>query len=145
MKVVIQRVKSACVTVEEEVVGEIEKGLMVLVGVTHTDTKKEVEYIAKKICNMRIFADENDKMNLNVSQVEGKILLVSQFTLYADCTDGNRPSFIEAAEPTMALELYEYLCEKCGEFGIEIQKGVFGASMKVDIVNDGPITIVLEK
>lgn len=145
MKLVIQRVKKANVEVENKTVGKIEKGLLVLVGITHKDTKQDADYLAKKLCNLRIFEDENQKMNLNLKDVSGKLLIVSQFTLYANCKDGNRPSFTDAAKPDMANELYEYFCKKCEEHQIEVQKGVFGADMQVSLVNDGPVTIVMEK
>lgn len=145
MKLVIQRVKKAKVEVEEKVVGDIDKGFLVLVGITHTDTKQEAEYLAKKLCNLRVFEDENQKMNKNIKDVNGKLLIVSQFTLYANCKDGNRPSFTDAAKPDMANELYEYFCGKCEEYQIEVQKGIFGADMQVSLVNDGPVTIVIEK
>lgn len=145
MKLVVQRVKNANVKVEGKTVGEIEQGFLVLLGVTHTDTKETADYLVKKLCNLRIFEDENEKMNLSLKDVGGKLLIVSQFTLYADCTGGNRPSFVNAAKPDMANELYEYFCEKCKENGIEVQKGIFGADMKVSLLNDGPVTIILEK
>lgn len=145
MKLVIQRVKKAKVEVEEKVVGEIEKGFLVLVGITHTDTKQEADYLAKKLCNLRVFEDENQKMNKNLKDVNGKLLIVSQFTLYANCKDGNRPSFTDAAKPEMANVLYEYFCEKCQEYQIEVQKGIFGADMQVSLINDGPVTIVMER
>ena len=145
MKIVIQRVKKAKVEVEEKVVGEIEKGFLVLVGVTHTDTEQEADYLAKKLCNLRVFEDENQKMNLNLKDINGKLLIVSQFTLYAFCKDGNRPSFTDAAKPEMANELYEYFCKKCEEYQIEVQKGIFGADMQISLVNDGPVTIVMER
>ena len=145
MKLVVQRVKEASVKVNEETVGEIGKGYMVLLGVTHNDTKETADYLVKKLCNLRVFEDENGKMNLNIKQVNGKLLIVSQFTLYGNCKDGNRPSFIEAAKPEYANELYEYFCEKCKENDIEVQKGIFGAHMEVSLINDGPVTIMLEK
>ncbi len=145
MKLVVQRVKNASVKVEGKTVGEIEQGFLVLLGVTHTDTKETADYLVKKLCNLRIFEDENEKMNLSLKDVGGKLLIVSQFTLYADCTGGNRPSFVNAAKPDMANGLYEYFCEKCKENGIEVQKGIFGADMKVSLLNDGPVTIILEK
>lgn len=145
MKLVIQRVKKAKVEVEEKVVGKIEKGFLVLIGITHTDTKQEADYLAKKLCNLRVFEDENQKMNKNLKDVNGKLLVVSQFTLYANCKDGNRPSFTNAAKPDMANELYEYFCEKCQEYQIEVQKGIFGADMQVSLINDGPVTIVMER
>ena len=145
MKIVVQRVKEANVKVDGKIVGEIDKGFMVLVGVTHNDTKENADYLAKKLCKLRVFEDENEKMNLSLKDVGGKLLLISQFTLYANTADGNRPSFIEAARPEQAEELYEYFCEKCKEQGIEVQKGIFGAHMDVSLLNDGPVTIIIEK
>ncbi len=145
MKLVVQRVNNAKVDVDNKTVGSIEKGFLVLLGVTHTDTKEIADYLVKKLCNLRVFEDENEKMNLSIKDVNGKLLIVSQFTLYADCTGGNRPSFINAAKPEFANELYEYFCDKCKETGIEVQKGIFGADMKVNLLNDGPVTIILEK
>ena len=145
MKLVVQRVKHASVEVENEIVGKIEQGFLVLLGVTHTDTKETADYLVKKLCNLRVFEDENQKMNLSIKDVQGKLLIVSQFTLYADCSGGNRPSFVNAAKPEFANELYEYFCDKCKENDIEVQKGVFGAHMEVELLNDGPVTIILEK
>lgn len=145
MKLVVQRVKKAKVEVEEKVVGKIDRGFLVLIGITHTDTKQEADYLAKKLCNLRVFEDENQKMNKNLKDVNGKLLIVSQFTLYANCKDGNRPSFTDAAKPDMANELYECFCKKCQEYQIEVQKGIFGADMQVSLINDGPVTIVMER
>ena len=145
MKLVIQRVKNAKVDVDGKTVGSIERGFLVLLGVTHTDTKETADYLVKKLCKLRVFEDENKKMNLSIKDVGGQILIVSQFTLYADCSGGNRPSFVNAAKPDLANELYEYFCEKCKEEEIEVQKGIFGADMKVSLLNDGPVTIILEK
>lgn len=145
MRLVVQRVKNASVDVNGKTVGSIERGFLVLIGITHTDTKKIAEYLSKKLCNLRVFEDAEGKMNLKLKDVEGKLLIVSQFTLYADCTSGNRPSFIEAAKPEMANEIYEYFCSKCKEKEIEVQKGIFGANMDVKLTNDGPVTIILEK
>lgn len=145
MKLVVQRVKNAKVEVEGKTVGSIEKGFLVLLGVTHTDTKEQVDYLAKKLCNLRIFEDENEKMNLSLKDVDGELLIVSQFTLYADCTGGNRPSFVNAAKPDIAEPLYEYFCTECEKNGIHVEKGIFGADMKVSLLNDGPVTIVMEK
>ena len=145
MKLVVQRVKNAKVDVDNKTVGSIDKGFLVFLGVTHSDTKEIADYLVKKLCNLRVFEDENEKMNLSIRDVNGKLLIVSQFTLYADCTGGNRPSFINAAKPDFANELYEYFCDKCKENGIEVQKGIFGADMKVSLLNDGPVTIILEK
>lgn len=145
MKLVIQRVKRASVKVEENVVGKIDKGFLVLIGIKAGDTKEQANYLVKKLCNLRVFSDENDKMNLALKDVNGKLLIVSQFTLYANCNDGNRPSFIDAARPEEAIPLYEYFCEECQKNGIEVQKGIFGADMKVELLNDGPVTIIIEK
>lgn len=145
MKLVIQRVKNASVEVEEKIVGEIEKGFLVLVGIKTGDTKEQADYLVKKVCNLRIFTDENNKMNLSIKDVNGKLLIVSQFTLYGNCNDGNRPSFIEAAKPEEAIPLYEYFCNECAKKGIEVERGIFGADMKVKLLNDGPVTIVIEK
>lgn len=146
MKLVVQRVLNSKVEVEGKVVGEIEKGFMVLCGITHNDTEKEADILARKLCNLRVFEDENEKMNLSLKDVGGKLLIISQFTLYADSmSSGNRPSFINAARPEKAEPLYEYFLKKCEEEGIEVQKGIFGADMKVSLVNDGPVTIILEK
>ena len=145
MKLVIQRVKSASVKIEGETVGKIEKGFLVLIGVKVGDTREQADYLAKKLCNLRVFTDENNKMNLALKDVGGKLLIVSQFTLYGNCNDGNRPSFIDAERPENAIPLYEYFCENCHERGIEVQKGVFGAHMEVELLNDGPVTIIMEK
>lgn len=145
MRLVIQRVKSASVKVEGETVGKIEKGFLVLIGIKVGDTREQADYLAKKLCNLRVFTDENDKMNLALKDVGGKLLIVSQFTLYGNCNDGSRPSFIDAERPGNAIPLYEYFCENCQERGIEVQKGVFGAHMEVELLNDGPVTIIMEK
>ena len=146
MKIVVQRVKNAKVDVEGKTVGKIDKGFLVLLGVTHEDTEEQADYLAKKLCNLRVFTDENDKMNLSLKDVNGKLLIVSQFTLYADCTSGNRPSFTNAAKPDKAEKLYEYFCKQCKEkYNIEVEKGIFGADMKVELLNDGPVTIIIEK
>lgn len=145
MKVVIQRVKNASVEVDNKIVGQIEKGFLVLLGVKVGDTKEQADYLVKKVCNLRVFTDENDKMNLSLKDVNGKLLIVSQFTLYGNCADGNRPSFIEAARPDEAIPLYEYFCDQCAKNGIEVQRGIFGADMKVELLNDGPVTIIVEK
>ena len=146
MKLVVQRVLNSKVEVDGKTVGEIEKGFMVLCGITHNDTEKEADILARKLCNLRVFEDENEKMNLSLKDVGGKLLIISQFTLYADSmSSGNRPSFINAARPEKAEPLYEYFFKKCEAEGIEVQKGIFGADMKVSLVNDGPVTIILEK
>ena len=145
MKLVIQRVKESKVEVENKIVGKINQGFLVLVGITHDDNKEKAEYLANKLCKLRVFTDENDKMNLGLKDVGGELLIVSQFTLYADCSQGNRPSFTEAAKPEKANELYEYFCELCQNNEIHVEKGIFGADMKISLINDGPVTIVMEK
>lgn len=144
MKIVVQRVKNAQVEVDNKIVGKIGTGFLVLLGVTHKDTKKEADYLVKKLCNLRVFKDEKDKMNLSLKDVGGELLIVSQFTLYADCSQGNRPSFMEAAKPEQANELYEYFCNECEKNNIKVEKGIFGADMKVELLNDGPVTIIIE-
>lgn len=145
MKLVVQRVKKAEVKVDGNIIGKIDKGFLVLIGIKVGDTKEQADYLVKKLCNLRVFSDENDKMNLSIKDVKGKLLIVSQFTLYGDCSQGNRPSFIEAARPEEANQLYEYFCNQCELNNIEVQKGIFGADMKVELINDGPVTIIIEK
>lgn len=145
MKLVVQRVAHANVDVDGKTVGKIGKGFLVLCGITHTDTKENADYLAKKLCNLRVFEDENEKMNLSIKDVNGELLIISQFTLYADCSGGNRPSFVNAAKPEEANSLYEYFLEKCKEYGIKVEHGIFGAHMEVSLLNDGPVTIELEK
>ena len=145
MKLLVQRVANANVKVDDKIVGKVDKGFLVLCGVTHTDTKETADDLVKKLLNLRVFEDENEKMNLSLKQVNGELLIVSQFTLYADTSSGNRPSFINAAKPDMANELYEYFCSQCAKEGIHVEKGVFGAHMEVSLLNDGPVTIMLEK
>lgn len=146
MKAVIQRVTSADVTIDGKVEGKIDKGFMILFGAGQGDTEEEADYIARKTARMRIFSDENGKMNLSLGDVGGGALVISQFTLYADCRHGNRPGFTEAETPERAEMLYEYFCEKLEEeAGIHVERGIFGADMKVSLVNDGPVTIILEK
>lgn len=144
MRFLVQRVSKAKVVVDNEIVGKIEKGFMTLIGIKQGDTKKEADKLIKKMLKLRIFEDENGKMNLNIKQVDGKILAISQFTLYADTKKGNRPSFINAAKPEEAEELYEYIINELSN-EINVEKGVFGAHMDVDFVNDGPVTILLEE
>ena len=146
MKLVVQRVLNAQVDVDGKTVGKIDKGFMVLCGITHEDTEKEADVLARKLCNLRVFEDENGKMNLSLKDVGGELLIISQFTLYADTmSSGNRPSFIAAARPEKAEPLYEYFLEKCRQENIKVEKGIFGADMKVSLVNDGPVTIIIEK
>ena len=145
MIAIIQRVSEASVKINDQIKGEIGVGFMVLLGITHTDTQEDVEWLAKKIVGMRIFSDEEGRMNLDLETVDGNILLISQFTLHASTKKGNRPSFIEAARPEIAIPLYEKMIAQLENLlGKPIQKGEFGADMKVSLVNDGPVTIILD-
>ena len=144
MRFVIQRVTEASVTIDGEISGKIGKGYLVLIGVADTDTKEIADKMIRKMIGLRIFGDEQGKTNLSLADVDGGLLLVSQFTLYANCKRGNRPSFIEAGKPDMANEMYEYIIEKCRESVDEVQTGEFGADMKVQLLNDGPFTILLD-
>ena len=144
MKFVIQRVKNASCTVDNQVIGEIEKGFCVFIGVSNEDNTEIADKMIKKLIGMRIFEDENGKTNLALADVDGSLLLISQFTLYADCKKGNRPSFINAGNPELANTLYEYIIEKCKEQISNVQTGSFGADMKISLLNDGPFTIVLD-
>lgn len=143
MRAVIQLVKHASCTIDSKKVSSIEKGYCILVGFKESDTKEIVDKMVSKIMKLRIFMDENEKMNLSILDVKGSILSISQFTLYANCKKGNRPNFIEAAKPVISMPLYDYFNEKCLEY-VPVQTGVFGADMKIDLCNDGPITIVLD-
>ncbi len=145
MRLVIQRVSNAKVEVSNKIIGQIEKGFLVLLGVGPEDTENIADYLVEKLCNLRVFEDENHKMNLSVKDIDGELLIVSQFTLYADCKKGNRPSFTNAAEPEKANELYKYFIEKCKNKVKRVEHGEFGADMKVSLLNDGPVTIILEK
>ena len=145
MRLVIQECRNAKVKVENKIVGQIDFGEMVLVGFKPNDDKKIVDKMIDKMLKLRIFPDENGKTNLSLEKFGGNILAVSQFTLYGDCSQGNRPSFIEAARPEEANPLYEYFCNQCELNNIEVQKGIFGADMKVELINDGPVTIIIEK
>ena len=144
MKFVIQRVSHASVTVHEETIGRINQGYLVLIGVGKEDTREDADRLVKKMIGLRIFSDENGKINKSLKDVNGELLLVSQFTLYADCRHGNRPGFTEAAGPGMANELYEYIIESCKKEVAVVEQGEFGADMKVELLNDGPFTILLE-
>lgn len=144
MKLVIQRVTHASVTVDNNVIGKIGKGYMVLIGVSDTDTKEIADKMLDKMIKLRIFEDENGKTNLSLADVGGELLLISQFTLYANCKKGNRPSFIEAGSPDHANALYEYIIEKCKERVDVVEQGEFGAEMKVELLNDGPFTVLLD-
>ena len=144
MRLVIQRVKNASVTVDNEVTGKIGKGYLVLVGVSDSDTESIADKLIRKMIGLRIFEDENGKTNLSLADVSGSLLLVSQFTLYANCRKGNRPSFIEAGSPEKAEALYEYMIRECKKSVPEVQTGIFGADMEVSLVNDGPFTLILD-
>ncbi len=144
MRFVIQRVRHASVAVEGEVIGQIEKGFLVLIGVSREDSRETADKMMRKLLNMRIFEDEQGKTNLALKDVDGQLLMISQFTLYANCKKGNRPSFIEAGAPDMANELYEYCVSLAKDAGFYTQTGSFGADMKVELLNDGPFTIILD-
>ena len=144
MRVVVQRVKHASVTINGTVNGKINNGFLVLLGVQSTDSEQDVDYLVKKVTNLRIFSVENDKMNLSLKDVNGELLIVSQFTLYANCKEGNRPSFVEAAKPDIAIPLYEYFVSECKKIIPVVETGIFGADMKVNLLNDGPVTIIMD-
>ncbi len=144
MKLLIQRVTKASVTVGDEIIGKIGRGYLVLIGVAQTDTREVADKMIKKMINLRIFTDENGKTNLALKDVDGELLLVSQFTLYADCNKGNRPSFIRSGDPGLAEELYEYVIAECRKQIPTVETGNFGAEMKVELLNDGPFTILLD-
>ena len=144
MRFVIQRVSHASVTVEGSVLGKIDKGFMVLIGIEEADTKAIADKMISKLINMRIFGDENDKMNLSLKDIGGGLLLISQFTLYAECKKGNRPSFTAAGGPDMASKMYDYIIDECKKEIEVVEQGEFGADMKVELLNDGPVTIILD-
>jgi D-tyrosyl-tRNA(Tyr) deacylase len=145
MRAVIQRATHSGVTINGEIKGKINKGFCILLGIGNDDSMEEVDYLASKIVNLRVFEDENGKLNLSIMDIKGEVLIISQFTLYADCAKGRRPSFINAAPPVKAIPLYEAFIKKIGELGIEnVQTGEFGADMKVEILNDGPVTIIMD-
>lgn len=145
MKAVIQRVLSASVKVDGELVGSCNQGYMILLGASEGDSEAEAELLAKKVSSLRVFCDENDKMNLSVLDIDGEILAISQFTLCADVKKGNRPSFINALEPVAAEKLYKLFCQKLRDFGVKkVDEGIFGADMKVELINDGPVTILYD-
>lgn len=144
MKFVIQRTTEASVTVDGNIIGKIGKGFVVLIGIAQDDTTDIADKLIKKMLGLRIFEDENGKTNLSLNDVDGELLLISQFTLYADCRKGNRPSFIKSGNPDMANELYEYIINRCKSNGYKVQTGEFGADMKVSLLNDGPFTIILD-
>lgn len=144
MKFVIQRVTQASCTVNGNITGSIEQGYCVFIGVADSDTKQIADKMIKKLLGLRIFSDENDKINLSIQDVGGSLLLISQFTLYANCRKGNRPSFVEAGQPDFAKEMYEYIVAECKKQIAHVQTGIFGAAMKISLTNDGPFTIVLD-
>lgn len=144
MRFIVQRVSRASVTVEGQLAGSIQRGFLVLVGISHTDTMELADKMVKKLLGLRIFEDENGKTNLDLKNVGGSLLVVSQFTLYADCRKGNRPSFTKAGAPEPAEEIYEYILKRCSEEIPSVQRGSFGAQMQVELVNEGPFTIILD-
>lgn len=144
MRVVIQRSKAASVTVDEQIIGAIDSGLVVLVGVTHGDTSEDAAYLAEKIANLRIFEDENEKMNFSLLDVGGSVLSISQFTLYGDCRKGRRPNFMDAARPEEATIIYEQFNDELRQKGLTVETAQFGAMMQVQLTNDGPVTLILE-
>ena len=145
MKSVIQRVSSASVTIDSKIVADIQKGLLVLVGIEDSDTQEDINWLCQKITNLRIFGDENDVMNLSVKDIDGDIIVVSQFTLHASTKKGNRPSYLKASKPEVAIPMYEnFVSQMEKELGKKVQTGIFGADMKVALLNDGPVTIVMD-
>lgn len=145
MKAILQRVSFAEVKVDNNTVGKIGNGFLVLLGIAEGDTEKEADALSAKIATLRVFTDENDKMNLSLADIDGEVLVISNFTLYADCSHGRRPNFMKAAKPNIAEPLYEYFCKKMSENGVrKVEKGVFGADMKVSLLNDGPVTIDID-
>lgn len=144
MKLIIQRSKQAHVSISNKISGEITRGLVLLVGIEAADTQEDVDYLVRKVCNMRIFSDEADKMNLSVQDVGGEILSISQFTLHADTKKGNRPSFIQAAKPEAAIPIYDSFNKGLAASGLRVETGKFGADMQVSLVNDGPVTIIID-
>ena len=145
MRFVIQRVESASVEIDNKTIAEIKNGYLVLIGITHNDTKDIADYLINKLIKLRVFEDDNGKLNLSLNDIKGELLLVSQFTLYGDCSRGNRPSFIQAADPQKANKLYEYIINECEQKVTTVKSGVFGANMKIKLINDGPVTIIMEK
>lgn len=144
MRIVLQRVKRACVSVEDRVLGTIGEGFLILLGVSDSDTEETADRMSDKVCRLRIFQDENGKTNCSLKDVGGELLVVSQFTLYADCRKGNRPSFIRAGAPEPANRLYEYFVERCRTYVDKVEHGEFGADMQIDLINDGPFTLMLD-
>ncbi len=144
MRIVLQRVSKASVEVEGNIIGEIDNGLLLLLGIHVDDNMKELEWMVNKVVGLRIFEDEDGKMNNSLADVDGSLLVVSQFTLYGDCEKGRRPGFVDAARPEKAIPMYEEFIEKCKKLGVHVENGEFGADMKVDLLNDGPVTLVID-
>ena len=144
MRAIIQRVKHASVTIDNKITGKINDGFLVLLGITSTDTDKEVQWLAKKIVDLRVFNDSDDKMNLGLKDINGELLIISQFTLYGNCIKGRRPSFTEAAKPEVANTLYENFIDACKKQEVHVETGIFGADMKVDLLTDGPVTLIID-
>lgn len=145
MKAILQRVTFAEVKVDGNTVGKIDNGFLILLGVAEGDTEKEADALSAKVATLRVFTDENDKMNLSLADIDGEVLVISNFTLYADCSHGRRPNFMNAAKPDIAEPLYEYFCEKMADNGVrKVEKGIFGADMKISLLNDGPVTIDID-
>lgn len=145
MKFVIQRVEKASVEIDKKTIAEIKQGYLVLIGIAHEDTKEIADYLINKLINLRVFEDKEGKMNLSLKDIDGELLLVSQFTLYGDCSRGNRPSFSQAGKPEEANKLYEYIVKECKQKVETVKSGVFGANMKINLINNGPVTIIMEK
>ena len=145
MKILIQRVSHASVEVDKKIVGKIGPGVLVFIGITHTDTMEQVKWLANKLVNLRMFEDDQGKINQSLIEKKGSVLIISQFTLYADCSDGRRPSFTKAAPPEIAQPLYKEFALEVGKFGIPVETGIFGADMKVSLLNDGPVTLMIER
>ncbi len=145
MRLVVQRVSEASVRINGELISSINRGLLVLCGVGKNDGKEALTWLANKLVNLRIFEDDNGKMNKSLLDISGEIIIVSQFTLYADCSRGRRPDFLDSAKPEIAEKLYDRFCEEVSFFGVNVKKGIFGADMKVSLLNDGPVTIILER
>jgi len=145
MKLVIQRVLEARVKVDSNIIGQINQGLLVFLGIHEEDTEEKIDWLVNKLCKLRIFEDDNQKMNLSVKDINGDILIVSQFTLYANCERGNRPDFISAAKPEKANHLYNLFIKQLKTYQIKVETGIFGANMKISLINDGPVTVIIER
>lgn len=144
MRLVVQRVQYASVTVDQKMIGKINSGMLVLLGIHESDGKEDADWLVQKLLNLRIFNDDYGVMNLSVQDIQGALLVISQFTLHASTKKGNRPSYIKAAKPELAVPLYEYFLEKCSKSALQVEKGAFGADMKIELLNDGPVTIIID-